>query len=384
MSTPVDDFVEVPLFSGYLVSSEGMLKNSRTGKQLKPINYRGYRCFMVKADDGRRKMLMRHRAVAMSHLGMPSDPALQVNHKDGKPGNDWVGNLEWATGKENVKHAIESGLSRINFVVDVTDLETNEVTRFNSIKAFCEKWNQRPGTVGLHLRNRGFYRVGKHEVRLVDDADLSRKCKILGKSLKTGEEFVFESIVDCARKLGISKHMVLWRLSFENKRLYPDLILLAKAESFSAWPVIVNPEQILKEQEREKVVLVRDTKTGQIDRYESQQVACARLGISAATLSIRLNQKASSLFMDGNKRVVQVKYESDPASWLLVDDPDKAYRNQTGKKPVRLITTEGISLPFESTVECAKYMGIGITALNWRLKERSGVKMKDGTSVSYI
>lgn len=53
------------------------------------------------------KCIAVHRLVALTYLGPPPAPGMQVNHRDGNKLNNHWENLEWMTAKENIKHSYE-------------------------------------------------------------------------------------------------------------------------------------------------------------------------------------------------------------------------------------------------------------------------------------
>lgn len=121
----------------YAVSDAGRVKNIISGKDLpQHDNGVGYKKVQLWMDGfGGRKEYV-HRLVANAFLPHRSDRA-EVNHKDGNPGNNTVGNLEWVTSSENTKHAVYSGAlwawGNKAKPIEATNLMTGEKIKFATI-----------------------------------------------------------------------------------------------------------------------------------------------------------------------------------------------------------------------------------------------------------
>lgn len=90
----------IPGYEGlYMVSSIGRVKNCRTGKIMKPFEYKGYLQISL-TKNGIRKTYRVHRLVAMAFIPNPNNLP-EVNHKDEDGSNNCVDNLEWCTRKYN-------------------------------------------------------------------------------------------------------------------------------------------------------------------------------------------------------------------------------------------------------------------------------------------
>lgn len=77
-----------------------LINNSRGGR---------YKTITVEEPGGKQYALYVHRLLAIKFIPNPEGKP-QVNHIDGNPSNNSIDNLEWATAKENVNHAIVNGL----------------------------------------------------------------------------------------------------------------------------------------------------------------------------------------------------------------------------------------------------------------------------------
>lgn len=94
----------------YYVSRQGQVYSAHTDRILKDCNCAGYRNVGLSVN-GQCKSFKVHRLVALAFLPNPQNKP-DVNHKDGNKANNWLSNLEWSTEKENVQHAVRTGLFR--------------------------------------------------------------------------------------------------------------------------------------------------------------------------------------------------------------------------------------------------------------------------------
>lgn len=119
----------------YQVSETGEIRNVKTGRVLKgTVDKDGYiKIHITKPEN---KVLFAHRMVAETYL-TNDNPELktQVNHKDGNKKNNAIGNLEWCTGIENVRHAFENGLVSTSKKVYCYDRDKIYIGEFISINA---------------------------------------------------------------------------------------------------------------------------------------------------------------------------------------------------------------------------------------------------------
>lgn len=151
---------------------EKILKNS--------ISSTGYEKIDLKKN-GVRKSFKVHRLVAFSFIPIIDGKTI-INHLDGNPLNNNYKNLEWCTQKENVNHAINTGLIKTFFIskedlkylyseknMTICEIAKLKKTSIKSLKKYFEKYN-------LDLRKTG-YHLDKYHIDL----------DILSKELKDGK-----------------------------------------------------------------------------------------------------------------------------------------------------------------------------------------------------
>lgn len=149
----------VPGESAMVVSPDGKFINVRTGKPIKPgpIND-GYWKISI-FYQGKTTNWYVHRLLARTFIGRPDrhldkdHSVLEVNHIDTDKSNNTLGNLEWVTPVENIRHAI--GLDRFDYTpVLCKHLTNGAIIEMKSIKECAAKFGISYRRLRKHLMSR--------------------------------------------------------------------------------------------------------------------------------------------------------------------------------------------------------------------------------------
>lgn len=105
----MENWQKVGRNSNYSVSDSGQVRRDDTNHIKEPrLNRYGYDVVDL-YKNGNRQTERIHRLVAEAFIPNP-DNKPEVNHKDGNKRNNHISNLEWATKRENIDHAVKHGL----------------------------------------------------------------------------------------------------------------------------------------------------------------------------------------------------------------------------------------------------------------------------------
>lgn len=129
----------VPGHDSYEASSLGNVRYKKNNVYiiLKKYLVKGYFTVCVKPNNSKHKTTGAHRMVALAWIPNPENKK-EVNHIDGNKQNNEVSNLEWVTRKENLIHAINTGLRNDTINCSIYDIETKEVHNFRTIKKMAK------------------------------------------------------------------------------------------------------------------------------------------------------------------------------------------------------------------------------------------------------
>ena len=107
----MDTFYPIVDYEGYYVTTDGRVWSEKSKKFLSIFPDKDGYLICSLRHAGKSKLHKVHRLVALSFLPNPENKP-QVNHIDGNKANNHIDNLEWASAKENINHAWNSGLSK--------------------------------------------------------------------------------------------------------------------------------------------------------------------------------------------------------------------------------------------------------------------------------
>ena len=120
-------------FENYEVSNLGKVRNIKRQYVLSAFMNNGY-LYSGLCVNGKALRRAVHRLVATAFV--PKEKSSYVtNHKNGVKTDNRAENLEWVSQKQNIRHSIRTGLSKVRMCPIVQyDKEGREITRFDSIK----------------------------------------------------------------------------------------------------------------------------------------------------------------------------------------------------------------------------------------------------------
>lgn len=102
----------------YVINDSGEIRNVNTGNYLKKkIERNGYIRVSLMKKSGGTTYVSLHRLLMMAFRPVENMDKLQINHIDGDKTNNSFDNLEWVTSKENIHHAINTGLTNFDYLV---------------------------------------------------------------------------------------------------------------------------------------------------------------------------------------------------------------------------------------------------------------------------
>jgi len=130
------------IFNNYFITEMGVAINKKTCRVIKThVSAHGYLDLTVSIF-GKRGIYSMHRLVALRFLPLVKGKP-EVNHIDGNKRNNFLGNLEWVTHKENMRHAFESGFihkgekcsksklteEQVNFIINNPEIKPIELSK---------------------------------------------------------------------------------------------------------------------------------------------------------------------------------------------------------------------------------------------------------------
>lgn len=144
-------------FPSYEINQYGDVRNIHTKYiKMKRTNAWGYNDVKLKGKDKKFHTKLVHRLVAKTFYDISEERSniLQVNHIDGNKTNNFIANLEWVTGKQNVQHAYDTGIRKPSGgrgkIRRIKNLETGEI--FDNMAECAKSVNGDSGNISRCVR----------------------------------------------------------------------------------------------------------------------------------------------------------------------------------------------------------------------------------------
>lgn len=101
----------------YYINEYGQVYSQKTHKFLKRNLKKGYATYNLTTDSKRNyQTISEHRLVGEFFVKGKTEDKNQINHIDGNKLNNYKNNLEWVSAKENINHAVKTGLTTFDTI----------------------------------------------------------------------------------------------------------------------------------------------------------------------------------------------------------------------------------------------------------------------------
>ena len=163
----------------YYISNYGRVySSSRYGGHLRKliVDEHGYYRVQLRLLDGSGRYFPVHRLVLYAFNYIPGCENLQCNHKDTIKTHNHISNLEWCTCKENIVHAVSTGIFGA-----LADNNPNSNTTDEQVRMVCEYWidgksyNEINKLTGVSISNISNIVNGTSRVKISSQYDLQKR-----------------------------------------------------------------------------------------------------------------------------------------------------------------------------------------------------------------
>lgn len=195
------------VYDYYMISDHGLIWNRRERRlmSITPCSS-GYLGVHLSGEFGSKTVLV-HRLVALAFVYNP-DPLtkIEVNHKDGNKHNNYYTNLEWATPKENIEHAINTGLMDKQACAKTTEEERQTVIELLKLKKYsCKEISNMTGiskSIISHIRYNESWNesIDSYNTRnTLTEIDIRNLCKYfhINKGRSYSTDYMREALSMC-------------------------------------------------------------------------------------------------------------------------------------------------------------------------------------------
>jgi hypothetical protein len=390
----------IPGYSRYVINKKGEVIKFLNSKQIPYfINEKGYVVFSLSLDVGKGNTVGRHRLLCLTWLNYPVNvDKMHVNHINGIPGSDDLSNLEWVTPKQNLYHALRTGLKKDGKEIIVKNLATGEISSFYTEAQACEALNFYRGAIrnvtNIALKDRKPF--NGYDIRLVREGQFweemlteehldvldSGKGKVgnedpyaLGlrddardvecKNVSTGEVVSYSSLAVCAKALGMCIPTIHHRANNKKQKLYPGGFLIKDKDDSVQWRDVSKEEinKVINSQ-----IVSRNAKTGEIIEFSSIEECSKHFDIPHKKLYHMLSIPNQPIFTG----YLQFQYKYMFRKWrdpIDLEDENIVATHGLAVLSRNVLTDEIVE--YSSARECALALGLSEMTIATRLRKHS-------------